>query len=82
MGNARGLQLPSDPAELMEYLRYLADHPGEIERQRGRRPLDVLAEEGPFDHRRPTDPRNRGRNMADYSSPKSDQDANYGSGLL
>ena len=79
---ARGLQLPSDPAEQLEYLNYLADHPGELYRLTGREPLEVLAEEPPYDSRKPTDPTGKGRYMADYSNPKKDQEDNYGSGLL
>lgn len=82
MGNVHRIHLPSDPAEVVEYLRYLADHPGEVHRLHGRRALDARRQDGPFDRRTPTDPSNRGRDMADYSSPKCDQEANYGSGLL
>jgi hypothetical protein len=78
----RGIQLPSDPAEQLAYLNYLANHPEETTRLTGRT-LKDMAEDPPYwDRRKPTDPHQRGRYMADYSNPEQDQEDNYGKGLL
>jgi hypothetical protein len=81
MGTTRTLGMPSEPAALMEHLRWLADHPGEVEKLFGRRPSDAL-KKLPKDSRRQSDGNSRERFIADYSSYARDQDANYGSGLL
>jgi hypothetical protein len=80
MGRAR-IQLPKDPAEALEYIRWLADHPQERRKLTGKTLAEDMADM-PKDSRRPTDPQSKDRFMADYSSPKRDQDDNYGSGLL
>jgi hypothetical protein len=72
---------PEEVAAVLERLRYLADHPGLVQRIRRRRPLDGL-KDLPRDSRRRTDGSPKYRYIADYNSPKSDQDSNYGSGLL
>lgn len=81
MGTALNPGAPKQPAAILEHLRYLADHPGEVERMHGRRPLDGLRNV-PRDTRRRTDGASRDRFVADYSSPSRDQESNYGSGLL
>jgi len=70
-----------DIAATLEQLRFLADHPGLIQKRLGRRPLDGLRDL-PSDRRRRTTGSQSDRYMADYTSPWNDQDNNYGSGLL
>lgn len=81
MATARQPRSAAEVAAALARLQDLADHPGRIERMHGRRELDGL--HGlPQDSRRPTEPQNSERFVADYSSAGADQAANYGSGVL
>ena len=72
---------PEQVAAILEQLQYIADHPGLLQKMKGRRPLDGLRDQ-PRDTRRRTDGSPKRRYIADYTSPRRDQDSNYGSGLL
>lgn len=67
----------SEIQRIQARLQWLADHPGVVERMHGHRELDGLRHL-PHDSRRPTDPRAVRRYMADYSSPRRDQELNWG----
>jgi len=68
-------------ADIQARLQLLADNPRLVQRMKGRRELGALSSL-PRDSRRPTDASTRGRFVADYSSPRQDQENNYGAGLL
>lgn len=81
MATARTPGSAAEVAAIRAGLHELADHPGQIERMRGRQPLDGLRNQSQ-DSRRPTEPQASGPFVADYSSVVADQAANDGSGLL
>jgi hypothetical protein len=81
MGNPHNSRSPEQVAAIQERLQYLADHPGLVQKMQGCRRLDGLRDQ-PRDTRRRTDGSPKWRYIADYSSPRRDQDSNYGSGLL
>jgi hypothetical protein len=81
MTTTRRPRSPQEIALIQAQLQHLADNPGIVQRMNGRRELDGLADL-PRDSRRPIDPRSGDRYVADNGVYRTDQAANYGSGVL